>query len=108
MIPGLRSNPTPIENAMRNLHRTLLILPLLSVLGAFVVAPGFAADKPVKKEGSLGTGKATGAYLTRDQLRSCLTRQDKMKTDDAELQKDEDAMTARKAEIVRDGDALKA
>ena len=101
-MPGFLSR---FVDVMRNLNRTLLILPLLAALAA---VPAFAADKPAKKEGTLGSGKATGAYLTRDQLRTCLTRKDKMKVDDAELQKDEDAMTARKAEIVRNGDELKA
>lgn len=102
MMPGFVSNSVDV---MRNLHRTLLILPLL---GALATAPTFAADKPARKESTLGSGKATGAYLTRDQLRTCLTRKDKMKADDAELQTDEDAMTARKAGIVRNGDELKA
>lgn len=90
---------------MRHLKTWFLILPLL---GALVGAPGFAADKPTKKEGSFGAGKTTGAYLTREQLRSCLSRQDKMKSGDAALQQDEVAMTARKAEIVGGGDELKA
>lgn len=102
MMPAFASKPTEL---MRTPTRTLLILPLL---GALAAAPAFAADKPAKKEAALGSGKATGAYLTRDQLRSCLTRQDKTKIDDAELQKDEVAMTERKAAIVRSGDALKA
>ena len=99
---GSRSN---FIHVMRNLNRTLLILPLL---GALLSAPAFAADKPTKKDASLGAGKASGGYMTRDELRTCLARKDKMKVDDAELQKDEDAMTARKAEIVRSGDELKA
>lgn len=102
MMPGFPSNSVDV---MRNLNRVFLILPLL---GALAAAPAFAADKPAKKEATLGTGKATGGYLTRDQLRTCLTRKEKMKVDDAELQTDEGAMTARKAEIVRNGDELKA
>ncbi len=100
---------------MRHLKKyPLLILPLL---GALVVGTAFAADKPVsagsagkaaKKEGNFGAGKASGAYLTREQLRSCLTRRDNMRIDDAELQQDEGSMAARKAEIVTRGDALKA
>lgn len=90
----------------RALTRGLLILPLLATTLAASVA--FAADKPGKKEGSLGAGKPGAGYLTRDQLRSCLARKDKMKADDAELNKDEEAMSARKAEIVRSGDELKA
>ena len=107
-MPAFRSNLRNLTNAMRNLRRTLLILPLL---GAFNAVPAFAAENPankaVKKEGSFGKAKAAGAYLTRDQLRTCLTRQDKLKTDDAELKNDEGAMSARKAEIVRSGDELK-
>jgi hypothetical protein len=87
--------------AMRHLLRTLLVLPLCAASIAF------AADKPAKKEGALGTGKPTGGYLTRDELRTCLARRDKLKALDAELLDEQAAITAQKAQITRDGDELK-
>ena len=85
---------------MRTLTRALLILPLL------VASVGFAADKP-KKEGSLGTTKATGAYLTKEQLRACLAQQGKVGSDDAELVTEQAAIVAQKEQIGRTGDELK-
>ena len=86
---------------MRHLTRSLLILPLV-----FATAAAFAADKPAKKEGSFG-GKATGAYLTKEQLRSCLAQSDKVKVDDAELLAEQAAIAAQKEQIARVGDTLK-
>jgi hypothetical protein len=87
---------------MRLLTRTLLVLPLLAATAAF------AAAKPVKKEASFGAGKATGAYLTRAQLRGCLTQQDDVKVDDADLVKEQTALASQKEQIARSGDELKA
>jgi hypothetical protein len=91
-----------MPNTFRALARISLILPLLAA------SLSFAADKPAKKEGSFGTGKASGAYLTKDQLRACMARQDKVKAQDAELLKEQAAIAAQKAEITRTGDELKA
>ena len=100
-MPAFASNP---PTAMRTFARPLLILCLL----AAVVAPGaFAADKPAKKEGSFGGAKATGAYLTKEQLRTCFAKQDKIKSDDDELANEQAAITAQKTEISRVGDELK-
>ena len=91
-----------MPNMSTTLVRNLLILPLLA---ATLCA---AADKPAKKEGSFGTPKASGAYLTKDQLRACLSRQEKIKVLDADLLREQAAIAAQKAEIARLGDALKA
>ena len=93
---------------MRQLTRPLLILPLCSIVAALVAPTAFAADKPAKKEGSFGGTKATGAYLTKEQLRSCFAKQDKVKVDDDELTKEQAAIAAQKTEIARVGDELKA
>lgn len=87
---------------MRTLTRTLLILPLLAATVAF------GADKTARKEGNLGTGKGSGPYLTKEELRSCMTQRDKMKGDDAELKTEEAAIGSQKETIARGGDALKA
>lgn len=101
-MPAFASNP---PTAMRTFAHPMLILPLLAAL----VAPtAFAADKPLKKEGNFGGAKATGAYLTKEQLRSCFAKQDKIKADDEELTKEQAAIAAQKTEIARVGDELKA
>ena len=88
---------------MRTFFRTLLILSMF--VSAFEAT---AADKPgARKEGSFGTAKASGAYLTREQLRGCFARQDKVKADDAELKAEQEAITAQKTELARVGEELK-
>jgi len=78
----------------------ILALAAASVLAA----PSWAADK---KEGAFGKS-GTGAYLTRDQLRTCLARQDKVRQQNDDSAKEQAALTAMKADIVRSGDELKA
>ena len=84
---------------MRN---CLSICTLLLLASSFSI--GQAADKP---SGSFGSGKAGGAYLTRDQLRACLAQQGRVAQQDGELQKEQAALAGSKAEIARSGDALK-
>lgn len=79
---------------------------LLMTLTLLVAAAGHATDKP-KKQGALGTGKATGAYLTRDQLRDCLRQHDRAAHEDADLKQEQAALADAKAQIARSGDALK-
>ena len=90
----------------KSFTRTLLLLPaLIAVMAASVT---FAADKPTKKEATFGTGKPSGAYLTRDQLRACFDRKDKVAADDAELLAEQNTITSQKTELARIGDELKA
>jgi hypothetical protein len=91
-----------LPTAMRHLTRSLLILPLV-----IVTAAAFAADKPAKKEGGFGD-KASGAYLTKEQLRSCIAQRDKVKADDDELLAEQAAIGAQKDQIARVGDTLKS
>ena len=79
---------------------------LLLTLILLTAGTGHAADKP-KKQGAFGTGKAVGAYLTRDQLRACLAQHAQTTRRDAALQQEQAALTNAKAEIARSGDALK-
>lgn len=104
-MPASSSNlPNAMPNTSRALSRALLALPLLAAL----VTPGaFAADKPAKKEGSFGAAKGTGAYLTRDQLRSCFAKKEQVGADDAELLKEKDGIAAQNVELARVGDELK-
>ena len=87
--------------AMRTLNRTLLILPLLAAMLAV------AADKPARKEGSFGSGKAAGAYLTKEQLRTCLAHQVKVKDEDATMLNEQAGIATLKADIARSSDDLK-
>jgi len=66
---------------------------------------GQAADKP-KKEGSFGQG--SGAMLTKEQLRSCLTQKAHLAQQDDDLLKEQTALAAAKDEVARSGEALKA
>ena len=79
---------------------------LLLTLILLTAGTGHAADKP-KKQGAFGTGKAVGAYLTRDQLRACLAQHAQTMRRDAALQQEQAALTNAKAEIARSGDVLK-
>ncbi|HEY8707204.1 MAG TPA: hypothetical protein VIM34_04325 [Burkholderiaceae bacterium] len=80
---------------------------LLLTLTLLTTGTGHAADKP-KKQGAFGTGKAAGAYLTREQLRACLAQHGRAAQSDAELQQEQAALATAKTEIARSGDALKA
>ena len=87
--------------------RRLLLVPMTALLSALLVAlPALAADK-AKPEGSFGGGKSTGAYLTRDQLRTCMSRQAKVHDEEAALQKEQAEIATLKNEIARSGDQLK-
>ena len=79
-------------------------LPFLILTAAVLAAPSWAADK---KEASFGKG-GTGAYLTRDQLRTCLAHQDRVRLQNDDAAKEQAALTAMKADIMRSGDELKA
>ena len=84
---------------MRPIPRFLIVAALLA--GAAVQA----ADKP--KEAAFGKGKGAGAFLTREQLRGCLNQQPRNGQQDAELVKDQAALTDTQAEIARLGITLK-
>ncbi|MDE2628106.1 MAG: hypothetical protein KGL99_13220 [Burkholderiales bacterium] len=79
---------------------------LLLILTLLTTGTGHAADKP-KKQGAFGTGKAVGAYLTRDQLRACMTQRDRATQVDADLKQEQAALADLKAQIASSGDALK-
>ncbi len=96
------SPPSPIvRTTMFFLSRSTILSLLFISLGAQ------AADSP-KKEVNAGSGKGTGIYMTRDELRSCLKQQGSVEARDDELAAEKDAIAAQQASIVREGDALKA
>jgi len=79
---------------------------VLMAAALFITIAGHAADKP--KEGSFGGGKATGAFLTRNQLRDCMAQQAKVKQTNAEMLSMQEKLNADKAEIGKTGETLKA
>jgi len=74
-----------------------------ALLAAAFAAP--AADKP--REASFGKGKGSGSYLTRDQLRNCLSQQARLASRDEEMLKEQTALTSAKADFARSGAELK-
>ena len=84
---------------MRTLTTALLTFALLAA------SPAFGADKP-KKESAFGKGG--GAFLTREQLRVCLSLKARTTQHDEALTKEKAALVALKDEIGRGGDTLKA
>lgn len=94
-------------------------LPLVAAvcLGAFAAPPVFAqsdaskpaatpaaakpAAKAAKREGSLGGAGASGAFLTKDELRQCLAEQDRMKQETADVVAAQKKLAADRAEIDR-------
>ena len=87
------------------LPRRVSNLLLAGVLFAGAVSVAHGADKP--KESSFGKGKATGAFLTRDQLRVCMAQQARLAQQDEAMLKEQADLAALKAEIVRGGAELK-
>jgi hypothetical protein len=87
--------------AIMSIRLERCLLPsLLLVLAAN--APG------AEREGSFGTGEPSGPLLTREQLKVCLDRQTRLSEQRAELVKEQAVLVDAKAEVMRNGDALKA
>ena len=83
-------------------------LPVAALtLAALCAGHAGAADKP-KKEGSFGSGKASGAYLTKDQLKACFAQQTRIKDQATDLTKEQADLGTMKADIAHSGDTLKA
>ena len=77
-----------------------------ALLGAVLIAPAaHAADPPKKKEGAFGKGG--GAFLSKEQLRSCLSQKDRIAQSDDDLLKERAALGGIKDELARSGEALK-
>ncbi|HKX44208.1 MAG TPA: hypothetical protein VJO99_23825 [Burkholderiaceae bacterium] len=81
------------------LIRTLVAAALLSSAATAGLAAG--------KEATFGSGKASGPFLTKAQLRDCMNQQTKVKQQDTDLQAQQDKLNADKAEIGKRGDTLK-
>lgn len=63
------------------------------------------AAKPASKSGSFGQGK--GPLLTREELRSCMAQQERIRTQNEAATRERETLEKEKADIVQDGQALK-
>ena len=81
-----------------SIHFTVVFLGL-----AFSTAQ--AADPP--KESSFGKGKAGGPLLTRAELRDCMARQERVRSQSADTVKAQADLDKEKTEVTRLGAALK-
>ena len=91
--------PGALRPAMRPLTRAVIAVVLLAGCAAQ------AADKP--REATFGKGTGAGAYLSREQLRACLNQRARMALEDADLLKEQAALSGVQAVIASRGDALK-
>jgi hypothetical protein len=98
----MRACPATRSSIMRTSSFTAVALLTLTMLMA---GPAWAADKP-KKQSTLGDG--SGAMLTRDQLRACMTQKARVAQQDDEMAKEQAALEAGQAELMRGGESLKA
>jgi len=83
-------------------HPFLRTLVFIAAVAA--AASGIAADK--KKEGAFGNGK--GAFLTKAQLKDCMTQQARVKQSQADLTAAQDKLNTDKLNIGVLGDGLKS
>jgi hypothetical protein len=95
----------PPDRPMTTLPHPFSKALLAGVLACALVPALHAADKP--KESGFGKGKATGAMLTREQLRACLAQQSRVAHQDGEMVAEQAALNTAKAEILRSGAELK-
>ena len=95
--PNRPARTMPAFTLPRTFANALLVAALFGVAATLA----HAADTP--KEASFGKGKASGAYLTREQLRVCLAQQSRLTQQDAEMVKEQSAIGVAKAEIDRSG-----
>ena len=101
MIPTLIALP---DAKMISMQRRSPLLALFVAL--WLAVPGAqAADKP--KESSFGKGKPGGPLLTRPQLRDCMARQERVRAQTDETVKLQAGLEQDKAEIAKNGLALK-
>ena len=78
----------------------------LALAAAWFAVPAMAADK-APAQSSFGSG-ASGALLTREQLRACLAQQARVAQEGEALPKEQAALTATQDELERSATTLKA
>ena len=88
-------------------HRSHFSRCLLTVLCLVASTTSLQANAQKVKEGSFGKGKAGGPLLTRNQLRDCMSQQQRMAVQGDETLALQSQLERDKAEIQRQGVALK-
>jgi len=91
---------------MRGMKNRALILAAL-VATALAAAPAARAADKTAKEGT-PAGKGGGAFLTKEQLRACMTQKAHAAQLDDDLGREQTALAAAKDEVGRSGETLKA
>lgn len=78
-----------------------------ALIAASLSGGAFAAGEKLRL-GIFGNGKGTGPLLTRAELRECLALQERVKTGSEAATRDREQIDKEKAELIRQGDELKA
>lgn len=105
----------PIAFSLRSLLAAASPLACLLLASSVALAQTAAPKPPAKgaaaeakpREGSLGKGKSGGPVLTREQLRQCMTEQERLRVETADVVAAQRALDADKAELTRLAEALK-
>lgn len=79
----------------------------LLALGAALASPVHAASDKLRI-GIFGSGKGAGPLLTRNELRDCLAIEAKVLEGTQSAAREREQLEKEKAELIRQGDALKA
>jgi hypothetical protein len=80
---------------------------LAACIAGLAAMPALAADKP-KKESTLGKAKPGAPFLTKEQLRTCLAQNDRVKAQLAETLPLQTTLKKEGDDLAAAGDALKA
>ncbi len=93
---------------LREAATTMRSVPLLAFcfFGSAIAADPPRSDAPPKA--AAAKAPAADKILTPAQLRDCLAQQQKFRQNDADAEKQKEALAAEKAELARLGDALAA
>ena len=106
-------DPTPTSrwrrtNAPALFGAALALCASLAVAADPPPAKTKSGTKPAKTEGAFGKGSSTLPVLSMDELRQCLSEQDRIKKEGADLAQAQAAMDKERAEIERMGTELAA
>ena len=97
----MRACPDPTLPAMRAVAACLTL-----VAACLPLAAGAAGDK--LRLGIFGNGKGTGPLLTRAELRECLALQERVRSGSEVATRDREQIDKDRADLIRQGDELKA
>jgi hypothetical protein len=98
----MRACPNPTLPAMR-----LPVVLSLALIATSLVGEASAAGEKLRL-GIFGNGKGTGPLLTRAELRECLALQERVRSGSEVAARDREQIDKDKAELIRQGDELKA